>query len=173
MLGLARHTVRLSEPDPQWPALFRAERDLLRACTGELLGGIEHVGSTAVPGLCAKPILDIAALLPAAGDLPAVIAALAPRQYLYRGAGEGGELLVRDLTPDVRSVHLHLLAPGDPRWDDYLGFRDLLCVDAALRERYAALKRELASRFASDRTSYTAGKHDFIREVLRTRVCPA
>ena len=76
--------------------------------------------------------------------------------------------MVREPEPDWRTVHLHVVARGDEQVRGWVAFRDLLRRDAEVRERYAALKRELAERFPEERHSYTDGKHEFIEEIVRS-----
>ncbi len=168
LIGLRRHTVRVVEHCAEWAPLFAAEAALLREALDGLVLDIQHVGSTAVPGLPAKPILDIVAAIRSRDDIPAIVECLAVCGYLDRGdAGrDGGYLLVKDTEPEVRAVHLHLVEHSDSQWRGYLAFRDLLRSNAGARERYRELKLDLARRFPNDRKSYTAGKHEFIRELL-------
>ena len=168
MIGLQRHTVRIVEHDPAWSELYAAEARGLRAAAGGLLLDVQHVGSTAVAGLPAKPILDIAVAVQTRATIPGLVQRLTASGYLDRGDGgdNGGYLLVKDSAPEVRTAHLHIVAVADPQWHDYLAFRDRLRVDCGLRNAYAALKRALALRFADDRKSYTAGKEEFIRKAL-------
>lgn len=167
-VGLRRGTVSLSEYAEDWPRLYREEADVLRWHAGDLFDEIQHAGSTSVPGLVAKPILDIVARIESRAVLDRLVASLEKAGYIYRGdkGEEGGILFVRDIAPEVRVVHLHVVAGDDPQWYHYVGFRDALRGDVKLCEEYATLKRDLASRFASDRESYTAAKHRFIRDTL-------
>ncbi len=135
------------------------------------LGGavaIEHVGSTSVPGLPAKPILDIALALADALTAP-TIDRLTAIGYIDCGdkGGDGGHLLVKESSPGVRTVHLHVVAHGDDNWRAYMIFRDALRRCPPLRDAYAALKRHLAAQLPDDRPRYTASKHGFIQSVMR------
>ena len=82
------------------------------------------------------------------------------------GEGSSGRLLVAERAPEVRTVHIHIVRYATQDWRDYVDFRDALLADEALRARYDAVKRELASRFAAERKAYTRAKEDFIRGVL-------
>ena len=168
MIGLRRHTVLVVEHQPEWGELFHAESTMLKQLISDKVTDIQHVGSTAVPGLRAKPIVDIAAALRSRDDLPAIVAQLTRYGYQDRGDGgnDGGYLLVKDIEPEVRAVHLHLVESSDVQWCEYLAFRDALRSDSSLREQYAALKSDLASRYPTDRKAYTAGKHGFIQDAL-------
>ena len=170
-LGLRRGTVRLVASDPRWPDLFSAEAGRIapavqRAGLARLQ--LEHVGSTAIPGLAAKPILDMmAGSAPGAAWQPYVdvFQALGYEPRGPQGVAER-ELLV--LGPDrARTHHLSLVVAGGVFWRDHLAFRDRLRAEPALAAAYAALKRGLARRHAGNREAYTAGKLAFVGEVLR------
>ena len=169
VIGLSRHTVRLAGHRAEWAGLFAEEAARLRAVIGDLAADIQHVGSTAIEGLVAKPILDIAVALRSAEDVPALTGRLCEDGYIYRGdsGSDGGHLFVREPEPDVRTVHLHAVLRSDPQWADYLAFREMLRRDPDARARYADLKMRLAERFPGDRLAYTTGKETFIRGLLR------
>lgn len=167
-LGLRRGTVDLAPHSAEWRRLFAAESARLRAALAPWACAVEHVGSTAVPGLAAKPILDIAVGLPDASPPGAVVAALEALGYEYRGdAGEaGGHVLVLEAAPQVRTHHLHVVALGGAQWADYLALRDLLRASPDAREEYERAKRTLAALHAGDRAAYTAGKAEVIGRLL-------
>lgn len=160
--------------DPVWAV--RGEREV--ASVAELLAerlvdGVEHIGSTSVPGLAAKPIVDVMASVT---DPDAVVAAYAARLAELGWCFVPPELDQRSwrrffVKPDAsgrhREAHLHVIAAGDPRWRDQLDFRDALRGDGALVAEYAALKRGLAARHGHDRESYTEGKSAFVASVLK------
>ena len=153
--------------DDSWPERFQRERrDLLKAIGDWAVGGIHHVGSTAVRGLDAKPVIDI---LVGVEDLESswpCIGLVAPLGYLdapYR-AREMHWLCKPD--PNQRTHHLHIVPVASRRFDDELAFRDLLRADPELRARYAALKHRLAAEFRHDREAYTEGKASFVAECL-------
>jgi len=168
VIGLKRHTVRIVDYDPAWAARYREEARVIRSALDALAVDVQHVGSTAVPGLMAKPILDIAVAVEALEAIPEVVRRLVATGYIDRGdAGRnGGYLLARESEPEVRVVHTHLVCRDDDQWRNYLAFRDLLRSDPEIRSDYARLKRELAAQFPNDRRSYTAGKEAFIRSAL-------
>jgi GrpB-like predicted nucleotidyltransferase (UPF0157 family) len=169
VLRLRRHAVGLSEHRAEWAVLFAEEAARLRQVVGDLVEDIQHVGSTAVEGLPAKPILDIVVALRTAEDVPALTERLCASGYIYRddSGADGGHLFVLAPQPDVRTVHLHAVLSSDPQWRDYLAFRELLRSDSDARVRYARLKRRLAEKFTGDRLAYTTGKESFIRGLLR------
>ena len=168
MIGLRRHTVRLVEHEPGWAALFASEASVIRRRVGDIIVDVQHVGSTAVAELLAKPILDIAIAVSAPDAVPLVADRLRDAGYLDRGSAgrNGGHLLVKEAAPDVRTVHVHVVDLTDPQWGDYIRFRDTLREDDAIRRAYHELKRELAETCGNDRQVYTAGKAAFIRSIL-------
>lgn len=168
MIGLRRGIVKIAAYRPGWHILFQQERRSLQQHFGSLVLDIQHVGSTAVPGLDAKPIIDIAVAVSSVAVIPRCRQPLCRLGYIDRGDGgaNGGYLFVKESAPDIRTHHLHLVAIDDPQWNIYLRFRDMLRADATLRARYATLKRALQERFPQDREAYTSAKHEFIRDVL-------
>jgi GrpB-like predicted nucleotidyltransferase (UPF0157 family) len=171
MIGLRRGIVKVVAYRPGWHHLFEQERRLLQQHIGSLVLDIQHVGSTAVPGLDAKPIIDIAVAIASPAVIPGCRQLLCRLGYIDRGNGSanGGYLFVKESAPDIRTHHLHLVAANDPQWSTYLRFRDMLRVDATLRARYATLKKALQEKFPQDREAYVSGKHEFIRYVLQQR----
>jgi GrpB-like predicted nucleotidyltransferase (UPF0157 family) len=170
-LGLSRGTVRVVEYDLRWPELFRAEADRLAAAVahaGLAPLVLEHMGSTAVPGLAAKPILDLMAGCPPGTNWQPHLELCVSLGYQPRGSRgvAGRELLVRG-SETVRTHHLNLIEVGGTFWHVHLTFRDRLRADPALVAAYAALKCDLAARHASDREAYTNGKAAFVAAVLR------
>jgi GrpB-like predicted nucleotidyltransferase (UPF0157 family) len=168
MIGLERGTVRVVSSDDEWPAAFVQEEQRLRERIRRLVLDIQHVGSTAVPGLAAKPIIDIAAAVASPTYLPRCRSLLVELGYIDRGdhGRKGGYVFVRERAPEVRTHHLHMVTIHDPQWADYLRFRDRLRADVALRTEYSSLKRKLQEQFACDRQGYTAAKGAFVRRVL-------
>ena len=153
--------------DPAWPGLFAAESALLDAAIGRwITGGIHHVGSTAVPGLAAKPIIDILVGVESLEGSRPCINRVASLQYLY--APYRAEEMHWFCKPDPaqRTHHLHIVPVASHRFRDELAFRDALRADAHRARAYEQLKRELAGRYRHDREAYTAGKGSFVRATL-------
>ena len=135
-----------------------------------LVAPVEHVGSTAVPDLAAKPVIDVQAPVLDLDCAGAVAEVLAPAGWHLVPADLDARPWRRFLVQVVdehRAAHLHLLPVGGARWAEQLAFRDALRADPRLAHRYAELKRALAAEHAADRDSYTAGKADFVRSVLQ------
>ncbi len=154
--------------DPRWPALFLAERALLQPLLAPWLAGpIEHIGSTAIPGLIAKPVIDLMAPVASLASSTAAIAALRPLDYLYAPYRADTEHWFCKPHPSARTHHLHLVPLGSPTWHSALAFRDRLRADSALAAAYATLKTRLATLHRHDREAYTAAKSDFITRLVR------
>ena len=171
-LGLERTAVELVEPDHEWTKEYARERLNLSKAIGELALAIEHVGSTAVPALPAKPIIDIAVSVQSEAEIPKIVPKLEGIGYLYRGDApfQGGHLFVRESSPGVRTHHVHVVQIRDPQWREWVRFRDFLKTNSELRKDYAQLKLELKNRFPSDRRAYTLGKTRFIKNTLKDEV---
>lgn len=147
--------------------MFEDERRLLGRAIGEwAVGGIHHVGSTAVPGLDAKPIIDILVGVADLASSRACFEPLSELDYLYAPylAAEMHWFCKPD--PRRRTHHLHLVPVGSPRFDDELAFRELLRADPETAAEYVTLKRRLADRFERDREGYTEAKAGFIAGAL-------
>lgn len=159
--------VKVLPYDACWPQRFEAEREILHGAIGVYtVGTIEHVGSTAVPGLAAKPVIDIMVGVESlAESLPAIPALerLGYCHFPYRT--EVMHWLCKP-SPRLRTHHLHLVPFGSPFWIERVAFRDYLHEHADAREEYSRLKRRLAERYRFDREAYTAAKEPFIRRVL-------
>jgi GrpB-like predicted nucleotidyltransferase (UPF0157 family) len=159
--------IRLAPYDPDWAARFESERSLLEGAIGRwAIGGIHHVGSTSIPGLAAKPIIDI---LVGVADLPSSRACFEPLAGVdYHYAPYLAEQMHWFCKPDPRrrTHHLHLVPEGSSRYRDELAFRDLLRTDSATASEYLELKQELAVRFEHDRDGYTDAKAEFIARAL-------
>jgi len=151
-----------------WPAKFEAEKaSLLSVLSPWLAGSIEHIGSTAVPGLPAKAVIDIMA---AVADLPSsipAIVALKPLNYCYFPYEENQMHWFCKPSDFVRTHHLHLIPWNSRLWRDRLAFRDRLRSDEPTRRSYAELKIELAARYRENREAYTEAKTEFIQGILQ------
>jgi GrpB-like predicted nucleotidyltransferase (UPF0157 family) len=149
--------------DPAWPARFASERRAVTGALGALALRIEHVGSTSVPGLAAKPIIDMLVVVADVEDEPAFAPGLEAAGYVLR-VREPGHRMFR--TPE-RDVHVHLLPDRDPEVERMISFRDRLRVSAEDRAAYERLKRELAKREWEDMNDYADAKGDLIEQILR------
>jgi GrpB-like predicted nucleotidyltransferase (UPF0157 family) len=155
--------------DPRWPAMFAQLRDRVAAALGPLAVRIEHVGSTAVPGLAAKPIIDLDVVIASRDHLPAVIRRLQPLDYHHEGdlGVPGREAFTTP--PHTDPHHLYVCAADSAALARHLAFRDLLRAHPETARAYGKLKRSLAMRFGPDRAAYTDAKTAFTEAVLAGR----
>ena len=156
--GRERYEIVIADYDPAWPRRFEAERARIAAALGEHALRIEHIGSTSVPGLGAKPIVDVLVEVPSLDDA----GALEQAGYVLR-VREDGHRMFR--TPE-RDVNVHVWPSGSPSIAADLAFRDRLRESAEDRAAYEALKRELATRDWPDVNRYAEAKGPLIREIL-------
>lgn len=158
--------IHLRAYDPEWPGQFAAEAEVLQGVLGpHIVGGIHHVGSTAVPGLTAKPIIDIMIGVADLESARPCIDLLAASDYCY--APHRPDVMHWFCKPDPahRTHHLHLVPTGSRRFTDVLAFRDYLRTHPAAVREYEALKRRLALQHAHDRDAYTDGKSAMVAAI--------
>ncbi len=159
--------VGIAEYDPAWPALFEREWGLIAGVLGDLADAIEHIGSTAVPGLGAKPIIDILIAVRTLAEGERCIRPLEPLGHEYKGEmGIPGRLYFRKLTQGRRSSQLHMVEHGCDFWERHILFRDYLRRQPREAQAYYELKVRLAERFGTDRLGYNEAKTEFIEAAL-------
>ncbi len=164
--------VRLVEPDPAWPAMFEREAARIRAALGERAQIVEHVGSTAVPGLAAKPIVDVLLGVPDSADESAYLPALEAAGYRLRIRQPGWHEHRMFKGPDAE-VNLHVFTVGSPEIARMLAFRDRLRTVREERERYEAAKRALAARRWQFLQDYADAKDEVVAGIVgRAREAP-
>lgn len=159
--GVERRTLRLTEHDRGWARDYVNHEVRIRRALGPTVQEVQHIGSTSVPGLAAKPIIDILLTVP---DITA------EEDYVEPLVAAGYELRVREpghrmLRTPGRDVHIHVLEPADPAAADYLLFRDHLRDDATDRELYEATKRELLTREWADMNEYAEAKTAVVEDI--------
>ena len=153
----------LTAPDPAWPEIYAAESAALSSLLPQATR-ISHIGSTAIHGIHAKPIVDILVELPAGADLPAVKNTLTTAGYICMNSSETRLSLNKGYTENgfaERVFHLHIRLPGD---NDELYFRDYLNAHPAIAREYESLKLSLWKNFEHDRDGYTAAKSSFVKK---------
>jgi GrpB-like predicted nucleotidyltransferase (UPF0157 family) len=157
--------IRVVDHDPDWPRLFRREADRIRAVLGERVVQLEHVGSTSVPGLAAKPIIDVLLVVPDSGDEPAYVPDLEAAGYV---------LVIREPDwhqhrvlkgPDT-DLNLHVYSPGCPEIERNLIFRERLRKDPVDRAHYQQVKRELAERDWTYVQQYADAKTEVVEAII-------
>ena len=160
--------IEVADYDPQWPLRFAeiASRVQVAFADGALVG-IEHVGSTSVPGLPAKPILDIDVVIPARTDLPEAIACLGTLGYEHQGDGGIPSREAFRSPLETPRHNLYVCAQDSPELFRHLAFRDYIRVNPDAALRYGELKRDLAARHSIDIDAYVDGKTQFVEAILR------
>ncbi|WDP88883.1 MAG: GrpB family protein [Desulfobacter sp.] len=162
--------VIITRAQPEWPQIFTREKQrLTRLLKQKICGRIEHVGSTAVPGLAAKPTIDILIeIVDTPANRASIIAAMEDEGYIHMKE-QSHLMMVKGYTPagmEIPSFHIHMGSPGFPKLEEMIRFRDILRADRAAARDYETLKRSLARRYRTDRETYTQAKTDFIRARL-------
>lgn len=160
--------VRLVDYDPKWPILYEEEKASILGVIGDFIVNIQHIGSTAVPGLGAKPIIDIMVAIRQLALIEKCIQPLQTIGYEYLGEyGIPGRHYFRKPPGHPHSTHhLHMVERESDFWERHILFRDFLRVHPEEAQRYYELKRELATKFVSDRDVYTDAKTSFIVYVV-------
>jgi GrpB-like predicted nucleotidyltransferase (UPF0157 family) len=168
MIGLKNDTVQLVPYDSDWKNLFEIEKGIIVNIFGTRIKDIQHVGSTAIEGLVAKPIIDIATGINNYNENIANIV----KEFVKNGykdkedqKDDGGYLIAKEEN-DIRTVHIHIVEHGAPLWNVYLSFRDRLRNDPKILKQYAELKLNLAKQYPSERLKYTKSKDKFIKSIL-------
>ncbi|WP_173087901.1 GrpB family protein [Devosia sp. 1635] len=168
-LGLEHGRVRLAVYNQGWRAAFEEEASDLRQSLASRVCGLEHVGSTSISGLMAKPILDLLLGLSNLDDGPGLASELAKLDYEFRpDAGLPAEHVYAKGTP--RTHVLHVVEIEGEAWQQKLAFRDALRDQPELARAYQELKVSLSLLFPDDRAAYTAGKTEFVKGVVSSRL---
>lgn len=164
---MTRRPVEIVDPDPEWPRLFEELLAWLLPALRDVPVEIEHVGSTAVPGLAAKPIIDIDVVVSRSEDVPVVIELLARIGYEHQGdLGVEGREAFRSPV-GLPGHHLYVVVQGNAAHRQHVRLREHLRSHGDVAARYGELKRQLADAYGADRDGYTEAKSEFIDEVLR------
>jgi GrpB-like predicted nucleotidyltransferase (UPF0157 family) len=159
----------LAPHDPRWAVAFEREASALRTALSDLAFDVHHIGSTAIPGIVAKPVLDMLGIVPAVEAMDAHASRLAALGYEALGEyGIPGRRYFRKDAPDGTRTHqLHVFSRGSAEIQRHLDFRDYLRAFPAAAAAYAELKRELAAQCRGDSAVYTDGKSSFVRDIER------
>ncbi len=157
--------ITISTYDPEWPILFEQEATRIRAALGDRIVLLEHVGSTSVPGLAAKPLIDILLVVPNSADEPAYVPAMEAAGYVLsiREPDWHEHRLFKG--PDI-NINLHVFSPGSPEIERMLTFRDWLRSNASDRQLYERTKRELAQKEWKYTQNYADAKTEVVEEIL-------
>jgi GrpB-like predicted nucleotidyltransferase (UPF0157 family) len=161
-------SIIVSDYDPNWPTLFKQERERIKNALGSFALAIEHVGSTAVPGLPSKPVIDllvgVTSIEQAKERCIDSIEALGYKYIPEYASWLPGELFFRKGPPGPWTHHVHLMEPLNPRWEAFLVFRDYLRAHPGTVRAYADIKRALAASSKDNIEAYRDGKNAFVEE---------
>jgi len=168
MLGLKRGTVELRPHEKYWEEEAEKTIALLKEVLGEAAVDVQHVGSTAIRTICAKPILDIAVAVRSLEDIAPFAEKLSQNGFIDRGQDRPGQHLfvMGNMETDIRTHHIHVVEVGNEAWTNYINFRDYCNAHPDEAVRYDALKRKLCTEYADNRAMYTPGKQALINELL-------
>ena len=161
--------VVVDEYSAAWPRLFKEEAERISASLNELQKTMEHIGSTAVPGLRAKPVIDIMIGVSSLEQADSCVPLIEGTGYLYRPEHEDSmpERRYFERSGSEIDYHVHMVVFESKFWKEHIFFRDYLRENSKAAEQYAALKKELAGKFRDNREAYTNGKAEFIQGILR------
>lgn len=167
IMSLSPTEVRLQPYDSKWQVSFLKEREVLHEVFSDHQVIIEHVGSTAIPGLDAKPIIDIVVALEDLNDGQLYIEKLEQLNYIYKGhMGESNRYFFSKGNDEIRTHHLHVVEYGDQNWLNLTQFRDYLLEHEEVKLTYCRLKKMLAEKYPNNRLQYTLEKSTFIEHCL-------
>lgn len=158
--------IEIVEYDPAWPVRFDAERERLELVLEPYTARMEHVGSTAVPGLGAKPIVDVTAVVTDVAGLYGDLDKLAAGFGYELSHVPGDWLLLQREADDGQAYNLHLIRASSDQWTDDLRFREYLRANPDVRDEYEAVKREAAAAHSNDIDAYNEAKGEFCATIL-------
>ena len=169
MIGLKRGTVALFPHQPLWEDVASDTIAMLHAVLRDTAIDIQHIGSTSIQHICAKPIIDRVVGVRALEFISPYIEPLAKKGVIFRKEDVKEQLLfvMGDFEQDTRTHHIHIVEWNGIAWNNYINFRDYLNAFPEYAKEYDALKKQLAMKFADNREMYTAGKHEWIDRILR------
>lgn len=166
MLGLHKDFVKLVPYDSEWAIEYEREREILEKLLSGYALDIQHVGSTSIPGLSAKPILDIAVAVKDKQTLYDLIPIFTQEGYDVKDTIESqGEVLARKGAPECRTHYIHVEVIGSTYWNNHILFRDYLLKHPEYINMYEDMKNQVSMQF-KDRKEYTAHKNEFIQNIL-------
>lgn len=168
-LGLQRGTVRLEPYNPEWRELFETEKSALKEVLSDKFVAAEHVGSTAIPGMKAKPILDLMLAILDLENWEWVKEPLAKVGYEFRRdfRKEQGHILFVKGPEENRTHYLKITELHSDFWNEHILFRDYLINNSQYREKYQDLKEKLFDEYAGNREPYTRDKEEFVRKIIK------
>lgn len=168
MIGLKRGTVSLAKHYEEWAREFDKEKENLQKLVGDIALDIQHIGSTSIPNLSAKPIIDILMAVKSLSDVSKIQKTLEDNGYEYRENGTDNiQVLFAKGSEDNRTHYLHITELESKEWQNSIGFRDYMRTHPEEVKEYDALKRELAEKYPDNRGEYTASKKSYVEGVFK------
>lgn len=169
IIGLKRGTVKLIAHQDEW--IKNAEKiiEKLKRILGNTVVDIQHIGSTAISSIHAKPIIDIVVGVHDLSDIMPYVEAMKQNDFIFRGEDVAGQILfvMGDFENDLRTHHIHVVKWNEKEWNDYIIFRDYLNTFPEKAMMYNDCKQKLAVRFSDERIDYTEGKQELIECLLK------
>ena len=168
-MGLKRGMVTLMPDQEEWKENAESAIEKLKQLLGDAAVDIQHVGSTAISSIHAKPILDLVVGVRRLDDILPYVELLKQHHIIFRGKDTPGQFLfvIGDFEEDTRTHHIHVVKWNGTQWKHYIHFRDYLNTYPEKSKLYEDCKKRLALQFSADRKQYTAGKQDLIEQLLK------
>ncbi len=167
-MALKRGIVELEEYNPKWADDYKKEEKLLKEVLGDEIIEIHHIGSTSIPGLKAKPVIDILIVIKSLNDIDKIEEILKNYDYENRGQqGVSDRYFFAKGSEDARTHYIHFVEPNSNTYYNQVYFKKYLIEHPEYIKKYCDLKQELASKYANERPKYTQGKNEFITNVIK------
>jgi GrpB-like predicted nucleotidyltransferase (UPF0157 family) len=167
MIGLKRGVVELKNHNKEWKKLFAQEAKKISSQISNYIVDIQHIGSTAIPNIVAKPIIDIAVAINELSNIEQVVTLLEEGGYEYRGEqGIPDRHMFVKGNEECRTHHIHVMVNTSYEWKKHILFRDYLRKNSSEAKQYSDLKKKLATKYEFDREKYTDGKEAFILGII-------
>lgn len=166
MVGLERGTVELEPHTKEWTDIYKEEVQRMKDIAGDWFYGFEHIGSTAIEGIPAKPIIDILAVVEDLGEAKDLVPILEKHGYEYRSKDVEGRLFFARGPRMNRTIYLSITERGSDFYEEKIAFRDYLRAHPEAAEQYTVVKKRLAEEHPKNREKYTAEKGDVIQNIL-------
>ena len=168
MIGLKTNTVELLPHTTEWEEIAEKTIKLIQRILGDVCIDVQHVGSTSIKWVSAKPIIDIAVAVNELNDVMPYVNVLKENGIVYRKVEDTGQILflMGDLENDIKTHHIHIVKANSSNWYNYLNFRDYLNARPSKAKEYDELKRKLTIKYSDNRKAYTLGKSKTISKIL-------
>ena len=167
-MALKRGIVELEEYNPKWADDYKKEEKLLKEVLGDKIIEIHHIGSTSIPGLKAKPVIDILIVIKSLNDISEIEEILKNYDYENRGRqGVSDRYFFAKGSEDARTHYIHFVEPNSNTYYNQVYFKKYLIEHPEYIKKYCDLKQDLASKYANERPKYTQGKNEFITNVIK------